>query len=233
MKYLKLFLISVLLAVSQLSVAMVFETVGDTLVMSGPVVADDLARLKDHTANGKIKLIVLHRSNGGDLWNGLQIGRRIRSEGIPTAVSGLCASACGLMFLAGPQRSFSDGAPLRSTQVGLHGAHSRDTKLAISQVGPDIISFIRLMTDDQFSKELAQRTVYTNDPQDMVFFQHPLRFRQDGVPRGVIECLAQPDTKYKCTPIVGLDSKVTGVVTNPQVLMLSPEVKVYLATLAP
>jgi hypothetical protein len=67
----------------------------------------------------------------------------------------------------------------------------------------------------------------------MVFFQHPLRFPQDGVPRGVIECLAQPDTKFKCAPILGLDSKVTGVVNNPEVLILSAEVKFYLATLAP
>jgi hypothetical protein len=233
MKYLKLFVFSASLAVSQICAAMVFETVGDTLVMSGPVVADDLARLKDHTGTGKIKLIVLHQSKGGDLWNGLQIGRRIRSAGIPTAVSGVCASACGLMFLAGPQRSFSDGTPLRSTQVGLHGAHSRETKLAISQAGPDIIAFIRSMTDDLYSKELAQRTVYTNDPQDMVFFQPPLRFRQDGVPRGVMECLAQPDAKFKCAPIVGLDSKVTGVITHSEILFLNPEVKTYLATLTP
>ena len=106
---------------------MEFHLVGETLVMSGPVVSTDLARLRDYLAGGQVRLVLLHESPGGDLWNGYQVGIRIRDEGLPTAVSGRCESACGLIFRAAPQRSFSDGRPIAHTMVGLHGAHTTDT----------------------------------------------------------------------------------------------------------
>jgi hypothetical protein len=224
-----------LLLASYLNLAssMTFETVDDTLIMSGPVVADDLARLKDHLGTGKVKLILLHASSGGDLWNGLQLGKRIRSEGIPTAVSGYCASACGLIFLGGKERSYSDGSAPRATQIGLHGAHNAESKKALSQAGPEMIYFIRSMTDDKYPKDFAERTVYTNHPADMIHFLHPkaLPPRAQVLSRMVIECLARPPEKALCKPIDGLDTLAMGIATNPEFLLLSAAVKEYLAQL--
>src|ERR1700712_1124332 len=99
--------------------AMDFHRVGGTLVMSGPVEGNDLVRLRDQLAIGPVHLVLLHESPGGDLWTGYQIGTRIHEEGLPTAVSGKCESACGLIFLSGTERSFSDGRPIAQTMVGL------------------------------------------------------------------------------------------------------------------
>src|SRR5690242_17463820 len=80
--------------------AMEFRQAGDTLVLSGPVDGLDLVRLRDHLAQHRPALVLLHESPGGDLWNGYQVGNRIREEKLPTAVSGKCESACALIFLS-------------------------------------------------------------------------------------------------------------------------------------
>src|SRR5690349_10493261 len=98
--------------------AMDFHLVEGVLVMSGPVTGNELVQLRNHLAEGPVKLVLLHESPGGDLWNGYQVGHRIRAEGLPTAVSGKCESACGLIFLGGIERSFSDGRPVGVTMVG-------------------------------------------------------------------------------------------------------------------
>ena len=56
---------------------MEFHLVGETLVMSGPVVSTDPPPARPLAA-GKVKLVLLHESPGGDLWNGYQVGVRIR-----------------------------------------------------------------------------------------------------------------------------------------------------------
>jgi hypothetical protein len=205
--------------------SMEFRLMGSTLVMSGPVVSDDLARLRDRLATDKVKLIVLHESPGGDLWNGFQLGDRIRSEKLPTAVSGKCHSACGLIFLGGVTRSVSDGRPLDKTMVGLHGAHNRETKQPLSDQSFKISYFIRRMTDDKYPPELMDRTVYPKDPRDFVFFFHPRRFTPPGKPLGVMACQHQPDAKVKCAMVEAVDAISVGVFTDPDVLSLDPEVR--------
>src|SRR3954463_8478303 len=110
---------------------MEFNSVGDTLVLSGPVDGSDLARLRDHMADAHFKLVLLHESPGGDLFNGYQLANWVRSQHLATAVSGKCESACGLIFLGGVERSFSDGRPLGQTMVGLHGAFHYETRQAM------------------------------------------------------------------------------------------------------
>jgi hypothetical protein len=213
--------------------AMEFNVVGDTLVMSGPVVANDLARLRDHLSSGhRFRLVVLHESPGGDLWNGYQVGNRIRDEGLPTAVSGKCESACGLIFLAGVERSFSDGRPLAQTMVGLHGAHSIDTKQPLPELSPRMAYMIRTMTDRKYPPDLLQRTVYPRNAEDIVYAFHPGRYPVDAPGRGVVECLKQPDVSFKCTMLQGHDALGIGVITNPEVMPLPAEVKELLERLS-
>lgn len=208
--------------------AMDFQRVEDTLILSGPVMGDDLARLKDALAAGGVRLVLLHESGGGDLWNGYQLAHRIRAEGLPTAVSGKCESACGLMFLGGVERSFSDGVPLPQTMVGLHGAHDPQTREKQSQHSPRMAYLIQSLAGGKFPADLLQRTVYPNHADDTTYFFHPLRFAPRLRPRGVMECARQPDLQIKCTMVEGLDALAVGVLTNPAILPLGDAAKAAL-----
>ncbi|GAB3768422.1 hypothetical protein GCM10028796_31870 [Ramlibacter monticola] len=213
--------------------AMEFHRVDDVLVMSGPVTGNELVELRNALARGPLRLVLLHESPGGDLWNGYHVGHRIRSEGLPTSVSGRCESACGLIFLGGAERTFSDGRPIAVTMVGLHGAHTTDTKQPLSQLSPRMAYVIRSLTGDKYPPELLQRTVYPRNAEDIVYAFHPSRFRQDGTPRGVFECLKQPDIGFRCAMVDGLDALAIGVITRPEVLELPPAVKQVLQALPP
>lgn len=221
-----------LLVASTAASAMEFNLVGDTLVLSGPVGETDLAQLRDHLAGRKVKLVLLHESPGGDLWNGYQLGVRIRSEGLPTAVSGKCESACGLIFLSGSVRSFSDGRPIAETMVGLHGAHTTDTRAPLPELGPRMAWVIRSLTDRKYPRELLQRTVYPRNGDDIVYTFHPGRYPPEASARGVVECLKQPDASFRCAMVDGLDGLGIGVITNPEVLRLPEDVKQLLEHLS-
>lgn len=204
--------------------AMEFKLIGSTLVMSGPVEGSDLARLKDQLATKAVKLVVLHESPGGDLWNGLQLGERIRDEELPTAVSGKCQSACGLIFLGGVRRSFTDGRPLETSMVGLHGAFHRETRQAMTEMGPKMSYFMRRMTGNKYPSDLADRTVYPKDPRNFIFFFHPGRFANASKQMGVMECEIQTDAKFKCTMLPEADSLAFGVITEAEITPLDAQV---------
>jgi hypothetical protein len=201
-------------------------------VMSGPVDSNDLVRLRNHLAASRVKLVLLHESPGGDLWNGYQLGIRIRDEGLPTAVSGKCESACGLIFLSGSERSFTDGRPIAYTMVGLHGAHTVDTKQPLPELAPRMAYVIRTMTDRKYPSDLLQRTVNPRNAEDMVYSFHPMRYPVEARGRGVVECLKQPDVSFKCTMLDGLDALGIGIITNPEVITLPEDVKQLLQRLS-
>ncbi|WP_332826255.1 hypothetical protein [Ramlibacter sp.] len=208
--------------------AMEFRQAGDTLVMSGPVDDQDLVRLRNHLAVHRPTLVVLHESPGGDLWNGYQVGNRIREENLPTAVSGKCESACALIFLSGSERSFTDGRPVATTMVGLHGAHTVDGKQPLTELSPRMAYMIRTMTGRKYPDDLLRRTVYPRHAEDMVYAFHPARYAATAAGRGIVECLKQPDVSFKCAMLDGLDALGIGVITNPEILTLSDEVKAAL-----
>jgi hypothetical protein len=176
--------------------------------------------------------VLLHESPGGDLWNGYQIGTRIRDAGLPTAVSGKCESACGLIFLAGAERSFSDGRPIAQTMVGLHGAHSIETKQPLPELGPRMAYVIKTMTARKYPADLLERTVYPRNAEDMVYAFHPGRYPVEAAGRGVVECQKQPEANFKCRMLDGLDALGIGIITNPSVLALPEAVKQVLEQLS-
>jgi hypothetical protein len=231
MRRMLLALLLAALAAAPAARAMDFHRVGDILVLTGPVDAGDLVRLRNELAGVRPALVLLHDSPGGDLWNGYQVGNRIRDEGLPTAVAGKCESACGLIFLSGSERFFSDGRPIAQTMVGLHGAHSVDTKQPLPELGPRMAHVIRTMTASKYPADLLQRTVYPRNAEDMVYAFHPGRYPATASARGVVECLKQPDVSFKCDMLDGLDALGIGIITSSELLQLPEEVKALLERL--
>jgi hypothetical protein len=64
-------------------------------------------------------------SNGGDLTTGLQIGEAIRAKGYQTIIGddAICASVCGLIWLAGSVRHIA-----ATGHVGFHAAYNSNTR---------------------------------------------------------------------------------------------------------
>jgi hypothetical protein len=227
-------LLALLLAAASVAHAMDFHRVDDVLVMTGPVDDGDLVRLRDALASGpKPALVLLDDSPGGDLWVGYQVGNLIRQEGLPTAVSGKCESACGLIFLAGTQRAFSDGRAIAQTMVGLHGAHAVGSFQPLPELGPRMAWVIKTSTDRKYPADLLERTVYPRHAEDMVYAFFPGRYPAGAKARGVVECMKQPDAKFKCDMLDGLDALGIGIVTTPDLLRLPEDVKDLLEDLEP
>src|SRR5262249_46386811 len=95
---------------------------GYAVILSGPVVSDDLVKVQNVFAqHPEISFAILRNSLGGHAPTGYRVGELFRDKGITTAVSGHCISSCSRMFLGGRQRLFTDDYPPTQTFVGFHG----------------------------------------------------------------------------------------------------------------
>lgn len=206
--------------------AMEFKLIGSTLVLSGGVADSDLAGIKDNLDPSRVKLIVLHNNKGGDLWNGLRIGERVRESGVPVTVSGYCNSSCGIIFLGGAKRTYSDGRDLKITTVGFHSAYSRTTQEHASRNNPQMYYYIEKMTGGKFPKDLIEKALAIKKNTDFIYAFHPDYYKAK--PRGIMECHVDDDKKRKCTMIDGLDAISVGVITSLEITTLDEKVKVYL-----
>src|ERR1700674_766321 len=122
-------LATALQAIAPAASGMSIERVGDQLVLSGPVLGDEHARVAELlAANPEIKWVILRNSPGGDIPTGYRLGELFRDKNINTAVSGYCYSSCSRMFLGGGSRSFTDDVAPEYTHVGFHG-HYKDGRL--------------------------------------------------------------------------------------------------------
>lgn len=208
---------------------MEFKLIGNTLVLTGGVADSDLAGIKDNLDSARVKLIVLHNNKGGDLWNGLRIGERIRESGVPVTVSGYCNSSCGIIFLGGTKRTYSDGRDLKITSIGFHSAYSRATQEHASRNNPAMSYYIEKMTDGKFPKDLLEKALAIKKNTDFIYAFHP-NYYKDKL-RGIMECHVGDDQKRKCTMIEGLDALSVGVITSQEITALDEEVKAYLKQL--
>ena len=106
--------------------AMDFRIAGNELHLSGRVVGDELAMLKDLEDEhpGVIRTVVFRNSPGGDAWTGYRVGERIRDNGWRTVVIGACVSACTLMFLGGSSRHFGAATRPERVLLAFHGPSS-------------------------------------------------------------------------------------------------------------
>ncbi len=141
--------------------AMQIERDGDQLVLSGPVVAGDLDRIKGALdAAPAVRTVILRNSLGGDAPTGYRVGELIRARGLRTAVSGFCISSCSRMFLGGVERAFTDDLPPTRTFVGFHGHYDGQGNLNAASVRAlGLEAWILRFTDGKADPALVHRWV--------------------------------------------------------------------------
>jgi hypothetical protein len=140
--------------------AMEFKRLGDTLILSGEVVARDLDRAKaEFKTAPKITHVVLRNSMGGNSWTGYRLGELFRENGVTTAVSGHCISSCSRLFLGGKQRLFSDDYPASMTFVGFHGHYDFGKVNPQAVEKNDLVAWTIKYTDGKVDPKLLQRWI--------------------------------------------------------------------------
>jgi ATP-dependent protease ClpP protease subunit len=93
--------------------------VGRIIEITGEITTGDDLRLIAALNNAPPNTLIFLTSPGGLIEPAIAMGRTIRNARANTLVSGTCASACGLIWLAGTKRfTFSNG------QIGFHAAYS-------------------------------------------------------------------------------------------------------------
>ncbi len=99
-----------------------------TLVLSGIIEAGDDAKVTAALAREPRPTTLVLSSLGGNVQAALAIGTLVRRDGLRTAVAtrAVCASACGLVWLAGTSRTLGQDG-----HVGLHAAYLRRNGVSV------------------------------------------------------------------------------------------------------
>ncbi len=169
------FSIVLLLDGALVACAMEVTVVGNSLILSGPVIGDELAKVRDAFAKTPtIDVAVLRNSWGGDSWTGYRVGELFRDKGITTAVSGYCVSSCSRMFLGGRQRMFTDDYPALQTFVGFHGHYDSAGKLNLRSVNEQgLYGWIIKYSDGKADEALVKRWINIEKNTGAANFLHP------------------------------------------------------------
>ncbi len=210
------FPIGMLLFGTSVTRAMEVAVVGNTLILSGPVVGDELVKVKDAFAKTPtIDLAVLRNSWGGDAWTGYRIGELFRDKGVTTAVSGYCVSSCSRMFLGGQQRMFTDDYPALETFVGFHGHYDSLGKLnpqSVNQLG--LYRWIIKYADGKADEALVSRWINIDKSAGAANFLHPdVAVRRKA---SVFFCTGNEGNRpLGCEPLA-TNAMDRGVITDPR-----------------
>lgn len=193
---------------------MAVVVVGNALVLSGPVVGSELAKVKDaFSANPKINLVVLRNSYGGDAWTGYRLGELFREAGVTTAVSGYCVSACSRMFLGGKQRRFTNDYPADRTYVGFHGHYDAQGTLDLRSVHSlGLYQWILRYSDGKADPELVKRWIAIQRNRGSANFFHP--DVADVLGNSVFFCDGQQARKPSACEPLGTNALERGVITD-------------------
>jgi hypothetical protein len=163
--------------------AMDFKVIGNQLILSGPVVGDELGKTQRILADSRsIDTVILRDSPGGNVPTGYRMGELFRAKGLQTAVSGHCYSSCSRMFLGGKKRYFTDDFPPEYTHVGFHGHYDKQGHL----LSKDVLSFglknwIIKYSDGKADAALVDRWINIPINIGMIHFYHPDLLNRDGV----------------------------------------------------
>lgn len=193
--------------------AMTLERQGADLYATGPTIDTDYLAFKKAFSEGDVQRLILVNAPGGDLWTGMQVARMVRDARLKTIVSGYCMSACSLIFMAGQERAFGTGNLPRTTMVGIHGAHDKDSKRVNPQLMPQMYALYKQHMGDKFDKTVINQALY--DISEAGGF---LRIREiqrnKEVDRVPYFCPSSQTTFKDCQQHTGMDALSLGVVTQ-------------------
>ena len=156
-KLIRLFFIFICFAQLSNLHAMKLERLGNDLYATGPTVDSDFLSFREAFAKDGVQRLILVNGPGGDLWTGMQVARMVQQAKIKTVVSGYCMSACSLIFIAGQERAFGTGYLPRVTLLGIHGAHSKDTKQVNPQAMPQMYALYKQQLGEKFDSTVINQ----------------------------------------------------------------------------
>jgi hypothetical protein len=210
-------LMAILLIAPHASFAMDLTVNGQQVILSGPVVGNEAARLADALSQVPgIDTVILRNSRGGNAPAGYRVGELIRVKGLRTAVSGYCYSSCSRMFLGGKNRYFTDDYPPEHTNIGFHGHYDSNGRLApelVHRLG--LKNWIVQYSDGKADPALVERWINIPVSRGMTHFYHPRLLNRHGVSTfmcqgtettaQVFDCEAIPNTALDLGVITSLD----------------------------
>jgi hypothetical protein len=214
---------AVSLAILMLSVtgspAMELKAVDRQLILSGPVVGDEPAKVAEALAKSpEVDTVILRNSPGGNASAGYRVGQMMRERGLRIAVSGFCYSSCSRMFLGGRTRYFTDDYPAERTEIGFHGHYHANGRLnadLVSQYG--LRDWIIKYSDGKADPQLVERWVNIPYSRGMIHFFDPALLGRGGA--STFFCRGDESTRvvFACEPIAktALD---LGVVTSLEIV---------------
>jgi len=175
-------LISALMLLPVSAPAMDLKVLGRQLILTGPVVGDEPAKVAEALAKSpEIDTVILRNSPGGNAPAGYQVGQLLREHGLRTAVSGYCYSSCSRMFMGGRARYFTDDYPSEYTNIGFHGHYYLNGKLNTDLVRQlDLRGWIIRYSDGKADPRLVERWINIPYSRGMIHFFHPLLVKRDG-----------------------------------------------------
>ncbi len=216
MRFLAFIQLIVLVTCAAQAQAMTLEAQGNLLFATGPV-DDDLPKFEAAFATGKINTVVFVNSPGGDLWNGLRVGRLIASKGYQTVAAGSCVSACSIMFMGGIERRFSDAFKPHQTHIGIHGAANKNTREVSGNVQSGIYAFYKLNMGEKFNHSVINPAL--NEMEDAGAMLWVLENTRN--PKAVpYRCKSGQSLRKDCTDITGYDALSLGIITHTDLVKL-------------
>jgi len=208
--------------------AMDLKVIGNQLILSGPVVGDELAKIQKILASSRaIDTVILRDSPGGNVPTGYRMGELFRAKGLQTAVSGYCYSSCSRMFLGGKRRFFTDDFPPEYTNVGFHGHYDDHGQLKAKEVQTmGLKEWIIKHSDGKADPALVERWIHIPINIGLMHFYDPDLYKRDGVSTFMCQG-TEPMAKsvLGCEPIrkTALD---LGVVTSLEIIKSNDQAEV-------
>jgi len=175
-------------------VAVKREGVTHGIIISGKILPGDRQKFAD-LALSTDKAVVILSSEGGNVWDALEIGRAIRIKGFPTYVMSdhVCASACALIWLAGIPRKMSAAA-----KIGFHAVYKDIAGTAeVSSSGNAIVgSYLH-------SLGLSEAAIFaiTSAAPDKMEWLSPAEFSKIGIERIVVEINRENENSGQKAPL--------------------------------
>lgn len=185
-----------------------FAQQGDTLIVSGPLRADDLAN-RDLS---KVRTLVFEKSLGGTVEAALKYVDVIKAGRLNTVARGKCYSACAIAFLAGTQRRADSSTMI--TAVLLHVARTK-TRLGEREFSNNdaLMEVIDDLTSRRLTPEVRELVRSSwGEAAGVVFVFGPGFF---GPRLKTLYCDGTQGTDTsKCRPLENADAFELGIVTG-------------------